>query len=366
MKALKIVIHGLFLVVNVCVVILFILSAYSDRVSPDTSLFFSYLGLGFPVFCALNLGFVFYWLFLCKWKYLLVGLCSFVICWGPVVHYFPFHSQEIPVNKEEVLKVLTYNVMNFGYKNHTEKSPNKILEYIAQSNADIVCLQEYMVSKSNDFLTSDKIFNALRMYPHHSVILLSSNKYHRFGIAVFSKYPIRNSHRVKYESDYNGSSVHELTVRGKKLTLVNNHLESFKFTTEDRTRYTAFIKNVSSDTFDGVKSAIGQKLGPAFTMRSRQAEMVAEVVKKTKNDYILVCGDFNDTPISYAHRTMQGPLMDAFSEAGRGMGVTYNQNFFWFRIDNILHSSNMEAQHCTVDKVKYSDHYPMWCYLTMK
>ena len=28
--------------------------------------------------------------------------------------------------------------------------------------------------------------------------------------------------------------------------------------------------------------------------------------------------------------------MDAFAESGRGMGITYNQNFFWFRIDNIL------------------------------
>ena len=48
------------------------------------------------------------------------------------------------------------------------------------------------------------------------------------------------------------------------------------------------------------------------------------------------------------------------------VGVTYNENFFWFRIDNILHSANMKPINCTVDKVRYSDHYPLWCYLQLK
>ena len=51
---------------------------------------------------------------------------------------------------------------------------------------------------------------------------------------------------------------------------------------------------------------------------------------------------------------------------GRGMGITYNQNFFWFRIDNILHSPNMTSMNCSVDKVAYSDHYPLWCYLKLE
>ena len=89
-------------------------------------------------------------------------------------------------------------------------------------------------------------------------------------------------------------------------------------------------------------------------------------LKKIDTDYVLVCGDFNDTPISYAHRTIQGPLKDAYAASGCGVGVTYNENFFWFRIDNILHSANMKPINCTVDKVRYSDHYPLWCYLQLK
>lgn len=365
MKTLRIFLHFVLGVVNVLVLILFVVAAYSDRVSPDQSLLFSYFGLAFPVLSILNVCFILYWLFVGEWRLILVGLASFLLCWGPVRHYFPFHSRVKPVPTEQVVKVLTYNVMAFGYKNHTKLSPNKILTYIMESDADIVCLQEYAESKSSKGLTGEKIYEALKMYPYRSVMFTSSSRFQDFGIAVFSKYPIARIRPVKYESKYNGSSVQEITIGDKKLTLINNHLESFKLTMEDRSRYSTFIKSLSSDGLDELRGAFEQKLGPAFRIRSKQAEAVAGEIRKTKNPYILVCGDFNDTPISYAHRTIQGELVDAFAASGRGMGITYNRNFFWFRIDNILHSPNMKAINCTVDKVKYSDHYPLWCYLQL-
>lgn len=365
MKTLRIIFNLLFAVANVASVLLLVMSAYSDRVSPESSIIFSYLGLLFPLLCVLNLLFIIYWLFLSEWRYMMIGLCAFMLCWGSVRSYFPFH-QPSDMEGREVLKVLTYNVMAFGYKNHTKDSPNKILDYIANSDADIVCMQEFAVSRSNSNLTTNKIYRALRMYPYRSVFYKNSTKTQRYGIAVFSKYPISNSRLIKYDSDFNGSSVHEIEVKGKRLTLINNHLESFKLTMEDRSRYSSLIKSFSSDGLDELKGAFERKLGPAFRIRAKQAESVAAEVNGSKNDYVIVCGDFNDTPISYAHRTIQGGLKDAFAESGRGIGVTYNQNFFWFRIDHILHSPNIKAYNCTIDKVSYSDHYPVWCYISLE
>ena len=68
-------------------------------------------------------------------------------------------------------------------------------------------------------------------------------------------------------------------------------------TTEKRSHYSAFIKNINSETFDGLRGSIEQKLGPAFRVRAKQAEAVAEEIRKADTDYILVCGDFNATPI---------------------------------------------------------------------
>lgn len=366
MKTLRIFFHFLFGVANVIAVVLLVVSAYSDRFSPESSIMFPYLGLAFPILCLVNLCFIVYWLIVRAWALVLVSVLAFLVCWGPVTRYFPFNSRK-EVQKEEVLKILTYNVMAFGYRNHTDIAPNPILKYIAKSDADIVCLQEYSEGKTKNSATAEKIYGALKMYPYRSIFYFHKTHYSDFGIAVYSKYPISNSRQVKYESDNNGSTVHEITVKGKTITLINNHLESFKLTMADRTLYKSFIKNMGAEGLEELKGAFEQKLGPAFKIRAKQAYAVSEEIKKAKGDYVLVCGDFNDTPISYAHRTIQGDLTDAFVESGRGMGITYHQNLFLFRIDNILHSPNATSMDCTVDsKVDYSDHYPMWCYLKLE
>ncbi len=359
----KNIIHYFFAVVNVLFALLLLIASFSDRIPPGKSMVFSYIGLVFPFIFVINFFFIIYWLILRKWKFLLIGVCTFTICWGAIRNYFPFHFRKDILKTEDVIKVLSYNVMGFANKDHTKESPNKILEYIANSDADIVCMQEFFIRRSGKGVTRSTINEALNMYPYHSIIALKNPQW---GLAIYSKFPISNSKLINYESKNNGSSIHQLEINGKTMTLINNHLESFKLTMEDKSRYSDFIKAIGPETFDGLKGTIQQKLGPAYIERAKQAKAVAKEIEKSQSDYILVCGDFNDTPISYAHRTIQGNLKDAFAESGRGVGITYNQNYFWFRIDHILHSVNMQSMNCTVDKIKYSDHYPVWCYLKLK
>ncbi|MDD4514704.1 endonuclease/exonuclease/phosphatase family protein [Massilibacteroides sp.] len=365
LKTLKIAFHFLLFITNILIAIGLVVSAFSDRIPPEKSVFLAYVGLFFPFLCVFLLCYMLYWLFLQKWKYLLVNLFTILVCWGAIQRYFPVHMQSKDVPTENTIKILTYNVMSFGYQDHTKDKPNEILEYIAKSDADIVCLQEYFENRSNKHLSSSKIHEVLKMYPYYKTFFSNANEYYKGGIAVFSKYPITKSRLIKYQSENNASSIHEISIKKKKIVLINNHLESFKLTSEDRSKYSEFLKNPGTELFDGIKGSFQQKLGPAFIIRSKQARKVREEIDKVKADYILVCGDFNDTPISYAHRTIQGDLYDAFARSGSGLGVTYNRNVFRFRIDNILHSSNMKAYNCTVDKIYYSDHYPLWCYLQM-
>lgn len=359
-------IHSFVAIIHVVVALLFIVASYSDAISPSQSVFFSYLGLLFPFFLILNIFFCLYWLIVRRWLFFFIISCSFLVCWKPISQYIPFHipSQKLPSNR--VFKIMSYNVMGFGYKDHTAESPNKILQYIIDSNADIVCLQEYMVGKSDDFLTHATIREALSSYPYHYSLPLVIYKKYTIGLAIFSKFPILNSWKVHYDSSFNGSSVHEIDVDGKKMFVINNHLESFKLTMDDRSKYSNFIKNMNVETFGGLRETVQRRLGSAFIIRAEQAEVVADEIAHLNGDYIVVCGDFNDTPISYAHRVMQGmSLVDAFVESGKGIGATYNQNYFWFRIDHVLHSANMKSYNTTVDKVLLSDHYPIWTYLEM-
>lgn len=364
MKVLRILFHSFLLAAHVIVVLLFLLSALSDKISPEKWTLFAYLGLGFPIFCLLNFFFTLYWLFTQEWRFIWMGLLASVLCWGQIQLYFPLHLQEDNIPKENTIKLLTYNIMSFGHTEHSADNPNSIIRYIAESDADIVCLQEYAESKQEEYLTKQKIYEELKMYPYHSVVYLRDGLISN-GIAVFSKYPIIQSKRIDYASESNSSAVHQIQIKDKTLTLINNHLESFKLTSEDRLRYTSFLKEMDSEKLHDLRGSLQQKLGTAFKIRAPQARAVAAIADSAQTDYVIVCGDFNDTPISYAHHTIRKNLIDAFSESGCGMGISYNENFFWFRIDHILHSPNMKSYNCTVDNVKYSDHYPMWCYLKL-
>ena len=256
--------------------------------------------------------------------------------------------------------------MAFSYQDHTSTNPNPIIQYIANSNADIVCLQEYMVGTLPNFLTQEKIERALYMYPYHFTVPLVRKNRYSIGLAIYSKFPIISSRRIRYDSTFNGSTFHELDIKGERLYVINNHLESFKLTIEDRTKYEEFFKNMNAESFDELKEAVQKKISTAFQIRAEQAEIVAEEIEKLNGDYLIVCGDFNDTPVSYAYRVIKGSMIDAFAESGTGPGITYNQNYYWLRIDHILHSPNIQAYNAKVDNIAASDHYPMWCYLELK
>ena len=366
---LKLLFHSFLASLSIILMLFFIVSAYSDIISPEKQVLFAYIGLAFPILLFANLCFLTYWLIIKRWLLAFVLIASLAICWKPLSAFCPLHFKTEIQPQENVIKVLSYNVMSFAYKNHTKESPNKIIEYIAESDADIVCLQEYMVSSRSNLMSSKDVAKALPMYPYIAEIIFSSpeNTRYKYGLAVLSKFPITSSRRIPFPSVYNGSSMHEINVHGKKIVVVNNHLESFKLTAEDRSKYSDMITHASLESFDDLRGSIQQKLGQAFKIRANQAQIIAKEVQKANSRYTIVCGDFNDTPISYAHRTIQGSLLDAYVESGLGMGISYNQNFFLFRIDHILHSVSMEAYNCRVDtRVKMSDHYPIYCYLKIK
>ena len=132
--------------------------------------------------------------------------------------------------------MLTYNVQGFPSEREVKASERPILDYIASTDADIVCLQEYLVSKTGQSIFSQRDVNRiLNKYPYRSVTgLESSGKYHIFGLACFSKYPIEETHEVVFESSYNGAAVYTININGERYTVANVHLESNNIKSEDK------------------------------------------------------------------------------------------------------------------------------------
>ena len=96
----------------------------------------------------------------------------------------------------------------------------------------------------------------------------------------------------------------------------------------------------------------------------RLTAAVDSVLQRHPSANVLVCGDFNDNPISYSRRTMAQVLTDCYVAAGRGIGLSYNQKAFFFRIDHVFCSKDIIPYRCEIDsKFDASDHFPLICWL---
>ena len=292
------------------------------------------------------------WLLFRKWKQVIATLIVLIICGGAILTYFSIHlkTKEIPA---DCIKIMTYNVMSFGnITQHTDSDPHPILQYVIEQNPDIVCFQEYATHRK---LTNDVIREALKTMPYYT--------FQSGSLAVFSKYPIASVRKIPIETWRNGACSVELDIDGRKVTLINVHLESNGISIDERVDYYDFTSEPDRQKLENFTHMMFRRLMPAFKKRAGQAQIISEVIRENPNPYVVVCGDFNDTPISYARRTIKGGLKDAFVESGCGMGISFNRYRFLFRIDYILHGKNMKSYNSAVGGLKTSDHYPVCTYL---
>lgn len=362
MKHLGRLVALLLLALNLLVTALLVLTAYSPYIQPTTHPVLSCLGLAFPIFAVANGCFLLFWLVFQYYKCALLPLAGFLLCYPQMHTFLPanFHTDHLP---EGSIKLLSYNIMGFDGTSKKD-GQNPILNYLKESGADILCLQEYATSGSSRHLTQKDVEQVLEAYPYHRITSVGNAKGKNNKVACYSKFPILSARLLDYQSNNNGSVVYEIKLDNDTLTLINNHLESNKLTKEDKVVYEDMLKDPEKEKVKSGMRQLIRKLAEASAIRAPQADSIAKEVARSKHPYIVVCGDFNDTPISYSRRVIGRELNDAFTQSGRGLGISYNQNKFYFRIDHILVSKNLHTYNCTVDRsIKDSDHYPIWCYI---
>ncbi|GAP73227.1 endonuclease [Candidatus Symbiothrix dinenymphae] len=360
MKKVLVFLRSIMTTVAIVSLLLLIAASFSDRISPLSTVLSAYLGLFFPFLLIWNIILLVLWLFFQKWKQVAMSVVGLLICSLAIYTYFPIHRQT-KVVPQNCIKVLTYNVMEFEWhKQHTEKKPNKILQYVVEQNPDIVCFQEFMLAYDKNYLTTDDVMHALEHFSYHHIDTESK-------IAVFSKFPIVEAQKIPVETELtNGAFMVELNVNWRSVMLINSHLESNKISDDERVKFSDMTKDPNAHKVKRFfENTLFNRMTPAFKWRAKQADVIAEVIKNSKDTYVIVCGDFNDTPISYARHKIKGDLVDSFNESGSGMGITFNAHHFYFRIDYIFHSSNMKSYNTTVGKLPNSDHYPLVTYLQM-
>jgi len=185
-----------------------------------------------------------------------------------------------------------------------------------------------------------------------------------YGIAVFSKYPIITQKRIITEHTVNITIYCDIVINKDTIRLYNNHLHSNNFIKNDYDLFDSRLFRYDEHQLAEIKK-ISVKLRDAYILRALQVDHVSEHIAHSPYP-VLVCGDFNDTPVSYTYRKIRAKLNDAFKESGTGLGQTYIGVFPSYRIDYILYNDAFKAySYKTVHKV-LSDHYPIVAQLYFK
>ena len=113
--------------------------------------------------------------------------------------------------------------------------------------------------------------------------------------------------------------------------------------------------------------SITDKLVENTVYRSNQAKKVREFIDQNKGKKLIVCGDFNDVPLSFSYNVIAEPLVNTFVAAGKGYTYTFDGFFKLMAIDHMLVSEQFDVLSYQVDyTMQHSDHYPIISRLKVK
>ena len=304
-----------------------VLTYFVPYVDPGSVWFFPVLGLAAPAVYVASVVLTLYWIIRWRWVcagamlvVVVAGLFKVSLFWRPEIRRS--YATETAFDRAAV-KVMSYNVRSF-YGEDGRSSVDDILRLIEEQAPDLICLQE---------------FNA-RLAEQSELTILS-------------KYRILRSDTVLTPS----SSVWADVIVGEDTVRVfNNHLRSTAINASDNQFITShqFLSDTARET--KIRSIV-TRLRENSVLRAAQVDSIAQVVGATRTRRI-VCGDFNDTPMSYVYRTMARGLRDAFRECGSGYSHTFRGFYNTLRIDYVL-SGGFEPLSYEVLPVDYSDHHPV-------
>lgn len=352
---------------NVVVIVLLLLSPLAWKISPLRTTVFSYIGLGFGAILFANVAYLLLWLYFKKWKLAAISLVVMLISYKPITTYCPLHILPRRTTDKSI-KIVSQNINAFQNQNKKSAKERPTLDYLVEEDADIILLQEYQVGKQGKVALTQTDINAiLENYPYRKIVPLAfSNKTATYGLACFSKYPIKDTQQIKFDNSTNGAAIFTIEINDKLYSVANVHLESNKITAEDKALYADFVKNNGTADFEQVSENIRTRMGSGFRKRVKQVAKIKAELAKQETAGTIICGDFNDTPISYTYAQMKKGMKDAYPQSGFGPGITYNKDFFWFRIDHIMYSPNLKLEKAKIDWKRHSDHFPIKAWIRLE
>lgn len=297
-----------------------ILNAY---VPPKVFPWLNMLSLLFPVLMILNVLFCLTWIIL--WKKRAVFFLAFsLFLIVPTSRWINYREKK---SIKPNLKMLTFNI-----KGGRVGGTGKVFNYLKNSGADVILLQEY----GSQYQVSGYDYGV----GNYEIVALNSKT--------------KILEQGKIATSGNGNSFYaDIEINGKRIRFINLYLSPFSFEKQ---------KVKPSEDLEQNENKLRYILGKLVpTFKNHQAEVQDLQNAVSASPYpVILAGDFNAVPNSYEYYHLLKNLKDVFVEVGRGSATSFHDYKFPIRIDHVFCSESIQPVAYRVDRsAKLSDHFPV-------
>ena len=327
-SVLAILADALMLVVTCAVALAFVITLFIPTLDPRRWGEIVTLGLVAPFVYSAQAVVTLYWII--RWR-MWVAVPMILLSVVGLFSLTSFYNMEVRRTysgqkyERTAFKVMTYNVRSF-IDDNGERSIDSMVAIIKSVNPDILCLQEFGFREAIDSLL--KPMNAMP----------KSLSRTNLSPVIYSRYPIAQAQRIDTMKEVVWADV---VVREDTFRVFNTHLHS----TEIRRADSQYLENheyLEGDSSQQHVREMIHRLSENNKSRAVQVDTISQLIASSPYP-VIVCGDFNDVPVSNTYRRMSHRLRDAFREEGRGYSYTYRGFFDMLRIDYIMCSKNFSV-----------------------
>lgn len=320
---------------------------------PDKLWYFSLVGLITPIIYLVTIAVSLYWIIRWRWKMFIFTAIFVALGWPYVSLYYKIKvgkSYGEPRYERGNTKILSYNIRYLRDDEWLAPTTDSIVDFIRRENPDIICFQEYPVKTEE----KDRGFELLSKYNRTEIRSLTDD-----GVICFTKYKIIRTDSISGFCGTGKGLWADLKIHNDTVRLFNIHLQTTSIKPADRDYISnkEFLQSADSGRVSKFAD-MAQRLYENSHMRSHQVDAIRHNIEHCPYP-VIICGDFNDVPMSYTYRTIASKLTDTFSEQGEGYAHTFRGFFDLLRIDYILVSKQFRTLSYQVFPLKYSDHYPV-------
>ena len=342
-----------------------------------------------PVALAATALLALYWLRR-NWRVALLPLIALVLTWphvqrGLALHFgraaamkpsapapagVPHSSFFIP--HSNTVSLLSANVRIFNVyaqlRDPNFASSKGAISWLAASPADVLCLQEYYNepggSKDNGTVFRTEQYLGRDSGRHAFVSTSLTNGIGaEFGLAIFSRFVIVRRGTIPFGhlslnhgmwADLARPAARTGTGQPDTIRVFNVHLQSMSMADADiaaATESRAGLRDKAPNLL--------RRFRNGAVARGTQVDTVLARVARSPYP-VLLAGDLNDLPYSYAYDQLADHLQNAWATVGLGIGATYHGRLPFLRIDQQFAGPQWQVRGCRVhQEIKWSDHFPV-------